>query len=507
VVRGRKRPNEILAKALRGVKTIAENGIVKSSDLKRQDREILVSAGSLTEIIRGWYLLTSPEAAGSTAWFGGFWAFLMYYLNERFGEDHYCLSAESSLSLYAGDTEIPKQIVVLTKKASNKNIDLPYNTSILLLTDSKNFPEETETVNGIKAMTLPSALCRVTPSYYKNRPSNIEIVLKLSSLSVSAISRALLETSAIASTERIIGAFRALGEERKADQIKGDLEAAGYKLKEVNPFEAYEAKLSGFKFTSPYGSRIKILWHSMRDEVFKFAPKIDDVKNDSEKIIKIIQERYKEDAYHSLSIEGYQVTEELIDKIEQGEWDPENNQADRTQKDAMAAKGYHNAFQVVIKSIIKALNGNNSASVLEEDLQSWYRELFAPTVKANLLQMERLAGYRKGQVYIKSSRHVPPPSTALLDCMETLFDLLKSEENAFIRGVLGHFIFVYIHPYMDGNGRMGRFLMNFMFISGGIPWTVIKTSCREKYMQALEAASTNGDIKPFVEFIKSEVGH
>jgi hypothetical protein len=36
-----------------------------------------------------------------------------------------------------------------------------------------------------------------------------------------------------------------------------------------------------------------------------------------------------------------------------------------------------------------------------------------------------------------------------------------------VRVVLGHFIFVYIHPYMDGNGRMGRFLMNVMLAGGG----------------------------------------
>ena len=66
-----------------------------------------------------------------------------------------------------------------------------------------------------------------------------------------------------------------------------------------------------------------------------------------------------------------------------------------------------------------------------------------------------------------------------------------------MRVVLGHFVFVYIHPYMDGNGRMGRFLMNVMLAAGGYPWTVIPLEKRDDYMAALENASVEQDIAPF----------
>ena len=77
----------------------------------------------------------------------------------------------------------------------------------------------------------------------------------------------------------------------------------------------------------------------------------------------------------------------------------------------------------------------------------------------------------------------------------------EQEEHAGVRAVLGHFIFVYTHPYMDGNGRMGRFLMNVMLASGGYPWTVIPVEERDRYMNALEKASVEQDIKPFATFI------
>jgi Fic family protein len=51
--------------------------------------------------------------------------------------------------------------------------------------------------------------------------------------------------------------------------------------------------------------------------------------------------------------------------------------------------------------------------------------------------------------------------------MPERIELLRAEPDAGVRAVLGHFMFVYIHPYMDGNGRVGRFLMNTMMASGG----------------------------------------
>jgi Fic family protein len=72
--------------------------------------------------------------------------------------------------------------------------------------------------------------------------------------------------------------------------------------------------------------------------------------------------------------------------------------------------------------------------------------------------------------------------------------------------VLGHFVFVYIHPYMDGNGRVARFLMNVMMASGGYPWTVISIEDRNAYVEALERASVGEDIAPFADFLTRLVG-
>jgi Fic family protein len=85
--------------------------------------------------------------------------------------------------------------------------------------------------------------------------------------------------------------------------------------------------------------------------------------------------------------------------------------------------------------------------------------------------------------------------------MPAFFDLLEHESEPAVRVVLGHFVFAYIHPYLDGNGRIARFLMNVMLASAGYPWTVIPVERRDDYMSALESASVRQDIGPFAAFV------
>ena len=124
---------------------------------------------------------------------------------------------------------------------------------------------------------------------------------------------------------------------------------------------------------------------------------------------------------------------------------------------------------------------------------------------AGLIAPSALAGYRNAAVFLRKSRHVPPRWEAVRDAMPTLFDLLEDEPNPSVRAVLGHWLFGYIHPYPDGNGRMARFLMNAMLASGGYPWTVIRVEDRDGYLSALESASLDMDIRPFARFVAERV--
>ncbi len=221
----------------------------------------------------------------------------------------------------------------------------------------------------------------------------------------------------------------------------------------------------------------------------------------AELYMKDVEDRYKLDAYHSLSIEGYKVSEELIEKVRNGNWKPDSSSSDRDDKNALAALGYWQAFQEVKKSIRKILDGSNAGTVVEKDHRIWYQEMFAPSVMAGIIKASDIAGYRSNQVYIRNSKHTPLNPEAVRDAMPVLFDLLKNEPDAWVRAVMGHFVFTFIHPYMDGNGRMGRFLMNVMLASGGYRWTIISKDIRDDYMAALERAGVDGDIREFASLL------
>jgi Fic family protein len=126
-------------------------------------------------------------------------------------------------------------------------------------------------------------------------------------------------------------------------------------------------------------------------------------------------------------------------------------------------------------------------------------------VAAGILTPGALAGYRNDAVYLRASRYVPTRWEAVRDAMPGLFDLLEREPAPGVRAVLGHWLFGYIHPYPDGNGRIARFLMNAMLASGGYPWTVIRMEDRNAYLAALDSASIQMDISPFARFIAERV--
>ena len=163
-----------------------------------------------------------------------------------------------------------------------------------------------------------------------------------------------------------------------------------------------------------------------------------------------------------------------------GAWNPARSEEDRAHRDALAARGYWQAYRAVRGSVRRVFGGEPPGTVAEEDHRIWYRELFAPSVAAGLVRPADLAGYRNAPVYIQRSMHVPPSPPAVRDAMPAFFDLLREEPAPSVRAVLGHFLFVYVHPYPDGNGRIGRFLMNVMLAAGGYPWTVIPVERRER---------------------------
>lgn len=500
-------PTDAIAAALSRARTIADNKqaqIIQSDEMSRADREILLATGWLQEIIRGWYILVRPDVAtGDTAaWYANFWDFARLYLSARFG-DRYCLSAESSLDLHIENPVIPRQVIVITKQGVGLRT-LMHGTSLMIYADAKNFPAEVIQKHGVNVMSLAYALCKASPTYFHHNPRDAELALRLIT-SPAEISRAVIRYNFKIAAARLVGAYQFLNDPQTAATIKNDLATVGIRINPGNPFHKTEPLLTTTRLKSPYAGRIHAMWAEARETVIKHFPPPPGLPKNTDDYLHKIDEIYHYDAYNSLSIEGYQVSHELIDRVKSKKWNPSGNAYDNDMKNAMAAKGYFDAFQQVKHCVARIIRGENAANIIKENLQQWYQHLFGPSVKAGIIPAESLFGFRNDRVFIRNSRHSPPSKEAVVDAMESFFDCLKNESHPGVNAVLGHYFFVFIHPYMDGNGRIARFLMNASLASGGYPWAVIRVDNRNKYISVLENTHIKFDLTDFTAFIAHEM--
>jgi fido (protein-threonine AMPylation protein) len=501
-------PNEKLAESLDALEALQQGNrrVFRSDDLSRVHRERLVENGFLQEVMKGWLISSSPdsESGESTPWHASFWEFCARYCDERFG-DQWHLSPEQSLFLYGERTVIPDQLVVHSPKATNNDINLLFGTTLYDLKVAEMPATAALMVrDGLRLFSPAAALVRVPESFFQQYPVETQVVMA-SLADASDVLRFLLKGGHSAKAGYLAKAFRQTGRADLADEILRAMRGAGYDVRESSPFEARHIFARLGRPAAPIMGRIEMLWDSMRGKVLAVFPKAPGLPADKEAYLHFVNEIYRTDAYHSLSIEGYSVTPALVERVRQGGWDPVHDSGDRRNRDALAARGYWQAFQLVKKEVEKVMAGENPAALVRAVHNDWYRELFQPSVTAGLIEAGALAGYRNIPVFLRGSRYVPPSWEAVRDAMPAFFDLLEKEPEPAVRAVLGHWLFGYIHPYPDGNGRMARFLMNIMLASGGYPWTVIRIRDRKSYLSALDRASIDMDIHPFATFIDHRV--
>jgi hypothetical protein len=496
-------PSAKLAESLAVLKTLQDQGrvAIRTGELSRTHRERLLRTGFLRDVMKGWYVPARPDEppGESTSWYGSFWAFAAAYLRGRFDRE-WCLSPEQSLSLLTGDWTVPKQLLVRTPKGGNKPTGLLFNTSIFDMRLTLPAPDDIEERDCLRLVKLPAALIACSPTHFAKHAIQMRAALAMVSDASEVLGR-LLDGGHSTIAARLAGAFRNIGREQIADNIVETMRSAGYTIAESDPFTDRMAIVIPPRETSPYVNRLRMTWSRMREDVLKHLPKPPGIPVDPEVYLRHVDDVYVTDAYNSLSIEGYKVSTDLIERVRLGNWDPETIKGDRAHHDALAARGYWQSFQLVKDSVRQVLTNKNAGAVAERDHRGWYRGLFGPIVTAGILKPAELAGYRTGSVYIRRSMHSPPRAEAVRELMPAYFELLQNEPEPAVRVVLGHFMFVYIHPYFDGNGRMGRFLMNVMTASGGYPWTIIPLDRRDDYMSSLEAASVEGDIQPFAALL------
>ena len=116
---------------------------------------------------------------------------------------------------------------------------------------------------------------------------------------------------------------------------------------------------------------------------------------------------------------------------------------------------------------------------------------------------ENAGRYRRENVTIKGATHIPPDYLKVPELMEKL--VLNYENwndfHPIIQAALLHGELVKIHPFVDGNGRTSRLLMNLDLMNHGYNPVIIKKENRLEYYEALDKAHTTGDYTDFVKLI------
>ena len=501
-------PNEKLASSLAELaRVLGDRRVLRSAELSRTHRERLMRNGFLQRATKGWYFAADPEArqGDSTRWYSCYWEFCARYCGHRFGESWH-LSAEASLLRHAGVTAIPDQVVVRSRGASHHVVNLPGSTSLLHLvaTDAAEPADVTLDDDGIRLLSIDAALVRASERFFGAQEVAVMAVLG-QMRDHGPLLRRLLDGAHTTIAGRLAGAFRAAGRADVADEVVRAMRSAGHDTRETCPFGGTAPAWSPPTAGHPAAARLRLMWDRLRGVVADTMPQARGLPPDVGAYLAAVDDSYTQDAYHSLSIEGYRVSPAFVERVRTGTWSPDSDHGDVSTRDALAALGYRRAFEQVRTAVEEVAHGTDAAALVRDRHRDWYRALFGPSVESGLVTAGALEGYRRRPVYLSGSRHVPMRWEAVPEAMETLFDLLGDEADPSVRAVLGHFCFAYIHPYPDGNGRLARFIMNVMLASGGYSWTVVRVEDRQAYMEALEQASVRQTIKPFAEFIAERV--
>lgn len=221
-------------------------------------------------------------------------------------------------------------------------------------------------------------------------------------------------------------------------------------------------------------------------EIDKLQGEINAYRPLSKELLKQIREYYRVGlTYTSNALEGNSLTESetkvvLEDGITIG---------GKPLKDHYEAIGHAEAYDFLY-SLAKGKD------VSEEDIKGLHRLFYRRIDEA------KAGEYRKVKAFITGSKYplsAPEEISKLVKALIPRIKKLKETRHAVEAAALAHKEFVFIHPFVDGNGRVARLLMNLILLQAGYNIAIIPPVMRQGYIETLEKAHT--DDKDFIGLI------
>lgn len=228
----------------------------------------------------------------------------------------------------------------------------------------------------------------------------------------------------------------------------------------------------------------------MFNKIDRYKAEIDGLRPLQGDMLKQIKDYYKIGlTYSSNALEGNSLTEtETKILLEDG-----LTVGGKPIRDYYEATGHAKAYDYIYTI-------SQGESINEEHIKTIHRLFYSQIDDAN-------AGYyRQKRVIITGSKYPTSSPDAISYLMEKLADLLSENEDKLHPcefAALAHKEFVFIHPFIDGNGRVARLLMNLCLIRKGYTIAIIPPVLRGEYIQLLE--KSHQDDREFIKFIAERV--
>ena len=183
-------------------------------------------------------------------------------------------------------------------------------------------------LEGMRVFSLPVARVACSAKFFSQSPVDVRTALALVH-DVPDMLRRLLAGGHSTVAGRLAGAFRGMGRTLIANDIVEGMRAAGFTVRESDPFRVPAPILKASREVSPGVHRIRLMWETMRGRILEHIPRAPGRPEDVTAHLKRIEDVYIADAYHSLSIEGYRVGPALIEAVRGGAWNPDRNEDHR----------------------------------------------------------------------------------------------------------------------------------------------------------------------------------
>ncbi len=159
-----------------------------------------------------------------------------------------------------------------------------------------------------------------------------------------------------------------------------------------------------------------------------------------------------------------------------------------------------------LREIYEVTNHNNAYKYIKECVKQ-NKDLTEDVIKDihNIVMKDIMIGgiYRSVDVYISGAKHIPPTPNDAYNQLRAFYSTLESNKMEGIElAAYTHAEFVKIHPFVDGNGRTSRLIMNYQLIKAGFLPVNIKKEDRFRYYDSLEKYAIDNDISEFENIIK-----